>query len=118
MMRNVLNDVARNQFGPEGSARNRADVPLGGSSSIPGFIPPDPKITAPDELMARSEFHECVEKLPRDLRDVVDLHSYQEFTLKEVADLLDIGVATAQRRWSRAKIALIKLLHNFRPEHL
>lgn len=52
----------------------------------------------------------ALEKLPEELREVVILHYFQEFNLRETAQILHIGVPLAKYRIKRAKELLRSLL--------
>ena len=117
-MRQVLIDLGRHHFGPEGSAANRADVPLGGNSSSPGFVPRESSTFAPDKLAAWTEFHKRVEELLDEQRAVFDLLWYEELTQEEAANLLGVSVPTVKRRWRDAKLTLIELLGDNLPGDL
>ena len=64
----------------------------------------------PERLALWAEFHGHVEKLPSDLRDVFDLHFYQEFSLEETADLLGVSKNVVRTRWRKARLALIEAM--------
>jgi RNA polymerase sigma-70 factor (ECF subfamily) len=78
VMRRVLIDLARHHYGPEGSAAHRAEVPAGGSSGVGAPTPTAASSNAPDALAAWREFHERVDQLPEEQREVFDLLWYQE----------------------------------------
>jgi RNA polymerase sigma-70 factor (ECF subfamily) len=63
--------------------------------------PPD---AAPswDELEEWGEFHRKIDELPKEEREVVDLHFYQGLTKAEVAELLGVHVLTIHRLWNSA----------------
>jgi RNA polymerase sigma factor (sigma-70 family) len=56
----------------------------------------------PSHLAQWTEFQEGIDRLPEDLRAVVDLRFYQLLKLEEVARGLGISVRTAKRRWRQA----------------
>jgi RNA polymerase sigma-70 factor (ECF subfamily) len=55
-----------------------------------------------DELEAWCEFHRKIDELPKEEREVVDLHFYQGLTKAEVAELLGVHVRTVHRLWNSA----------------
>src|SRR5262249_14276484 len=63
--------------------------------------PVDPEGEASD-LVLWSEFHETVEQLPPNEREVVDLHFYQGFTQAETAQLLGLHDKAVSRLCRRA----------------
>jgi RNA polymerase sigma-70 factor (ECF subfamily) len=64
----------------------------------------------PRSLAVWREFHEQVERLPDDERDVFDLLWYQELSRPEAAAVLGVSVPTLKRRWLRARIRLKEYL--------
>jgi RNA polymerase sigma factor (sigma-70 family) len=109
IMRRVLIDLARHHYGPEGSAAHRAAAPSNATTaSTPA--PTAGSSNAPDALAAWGEFHERVEKLPEEQREVFDLLWYQELGQQEAADVLGVSVPTVKRRWRDAKMELLDLL--------
>jgi RNA polymerase sigma-70 factor (ECF subfamily) len=63
--------------------------------------PVDPEGEAAD-LVIWTEFHEAVEHLPEEEREVVNLHFYQGLTQAETAQLLGIHDRAVSRRWLHA----------------
>jgi RNA polymerase sigma-70 factor (ECF subfamily) len=106
-IRRELIDLARHYYGPEGIGANHASHP------DPHAGPPDaPDPTAsPDSLAEWREFHEKIEDLPDEEREVVSLIFYQGLTQAEAADLLQVAVRTVQRRWHAALVKLDKIFH-------
>lgn len=64
----------------------------------------------PCNLAEWTEFHEQVEALPDDEREVFNLLWYGELTQAEAADILGIAVRTVIRRWQAARVRLYKVL--------
>ncbi len=58
----------------------------------------------PLALAAWREFHERVESLPEEQREVFDLLWYQELSQAEAANVLGVAVPTVKRRWRDAKM--------------
>jgi RNA polymerase sigma-70 factor (ECF subfamily) len=65
----------------------------------------------PASLEIWTRFHEEVETLPEDLKEVVELLWYHELTQEEAAGLLDVDKSTVKRRWRRARTQLVLRLH-------
>jgi RNA polymerase sigma-70 factor (ECF subfamily) len=61
---------------------------------------------APDEVAARNDLaatvFATVEQLPQELRDTVHLHYYQELTIQETADAMDVATSTVKYRLRQA----------------
>lgn len=64
----------------------------------------------PCNLAEWTEFHEQVEALPDDEREVFNLLWYGELTQAEAAQILGIAVRTVIRRWQAARVRLYKVL--------
>jgi RNA polymerase sigma-70 factor (ECF subfamily) len=60
----------------------------------------------PHRLAEWTEFHEQVETLPDELREVFDLLWYQELTQAEAAELLGVSDRTVRKRWQEARLKL------------
>jgi RNA polymerase sigma factor (sigma-70 family) len=71
--------------------------------------------SGPESLAEWSEFHQLVERLPPDERDIFHLIWYAGLPQKDIAELMKISVPTVQRRWYAAQIHLSKLTHGQRP---
>jgi RNA polymerase sigma factor (sigma-70 family) len=69
----------------------------------------------PDELDRWCRFHEEVEKLSAEEREVVSLIFYHGWKQTEVADLFGISERTVRRRWDAAKEKLGQILKPPRP---
>ncbi len=109
MIRRELLDLSRRHFGPN-RPRN---VSLQGD--VEGSIPPphaDPSDSTNDPrlLLAWSEFHEQIQKLPTEERQVFELLWYQELPQAEAAAILNVSVPTVKRRWLSARLLLREAL--------
>jgi RNA polymerase sigma-70 factor (ECF subfamily) len=108
-MRRELLDLARRYRsqrinGPSHAAdRERSDARV--SSPDPPAAEEDP-----DDLEKWCAFHEAVERLPVERREVVDLIYYHGWTQAEVAEHLCMSKRTVQRHWSAALLKLHALL--------
>jgi RNA polymerase sigma factor (sigma-70 family) len=58
------------------------------------------------ELERWARFHEAVDELPAEEREVVSLIFYHGWTQAEVAQCLQMGERTVRRRWELALITL------------
>jgi len=110
-IRRELIDLARHHFGPHGDAAHHlSDHPaLGSASNNPPAIPAD-ETHDPTVLASWTEFHEQVESLPQEERDVFDLLWYQGLTQPEAAELLDVPLRTLKYRWRSARLRMTELL--------
>jgi RNA polymerase sigma-70 factor (ECF subfamily) len=81
--------------------RVAGEVPL--SSDDVAFEEPPPEV-APGEALA------AVERLPSDLREVVELHDLRGMRYREIAERLSIPIGTVGTRLVRARAALKEML--------
>jgi RNA polymerase sigma-70 factor (ECF subfamily) len=111
-IRRELLDLARQHFGPEGQGAHHAShAETDGSPGAAPAGPEGPDTTyEPSRLAVWSEFHQQVEALPADERDVFDLVWYQGLTQDKAAALLGISEATLKRRWLSARRRLHQVL--------
>jgi RNA polymerase sigma-70 factor, ECF subfamily len=74
---------------------------------------------APDEIVARKDLQQAVyasvDALEPDLRDTIHLHYYQELTLQETADAMDVALSTVKYRQQQALAELQKKLRSPEP---
>lgn len=119
-IRRTLIDLARHHFGPEGPhARHHSDA-SGKAADDPGgavqqaFSVGDS--CEPETLAAWAHFHETVERLPDEQREVFELVWYDSMPQQQVADVLGISVPTVKRRWRGARFLLAEALHDETPE--
>ena len=89
--------------GPLGLGAHHASRPEHGSAA-----PPEPADAAhePAALLAWCEFHERIQALPADERELVDLLYYQGLPQAEAAAVLNVAVRTVQRRWQAVLLKL------------
>jgi RNA polymerase sigma factor (sigma-70 family) len=91
--------------------------PEGGSDGgdAAGFEPPDDTTRDPGRLDAWTRFHEAVERLPDQQREVFDLLYYQGLSRAEAAELLGVHVKTVRNRWVAARLQLCEELDGEMP---
>ncbi len=111
-IRRELVDLARQYYGPQGAGAHHASAvgQPGTDSTPPHPAEPADETHEPGELAVWSEFHQWVDRLPEEERDVFDLLWYQELTHPEAAAVLGISEATLRRRWLAARQRLYGLL--------
>jgi RNA polymerase sigma-70 factor (ECF subfamily) len=97
-IRRELLDLARHFSGRE---RSRVPAPDGSADLGPADAAPTP---ADLELWCR--FHEAVEGLPAEEREVVGLIFYHGYTRAQVGELLGVSERTVHRRWQSACVRL------------
>lgn len=108
-IRRELLDLKKHHFGLEGPA----------SHHHTDHLPPDSHggslsdaAEEPEDLSQWSAFHDAVECLPSELREVVDLLYYEGLTQEEASVLLDTSPRTLKRRWQEAKLLLHEKLRS------
>lgn len=107
-IRRELVDLARRYLGGDRKHGRLVNYVGGmGSHSYHDLLEQAPAPTAePGDLEAWSRFHEQVDLLPDELRELVGLLYYQGLSQPEAAELLELSVRTVKRRWREAKLAL------------
>jgi RNA polymerase sigma factor (sigma-70 family) len=65
----------------------------------------------PEEVEKWCRFHQEVEKLPAEEREVVGLIFYHDWKQAEVADLFGVSERTVRRRWESAMVKLGHILN-------
>ena len=115
-IRRSMIDLIRHHFGPEGAAgKHRSDV-FGDSTGDGGVIK---NITAqncePESLESWEQFHETVDQLPEQEREIFQLVWYGGLQQQEIASLLGVSVPTIQRRLYRARRFIRSVLRDQQP---
>jgi RNA polymerase sigma-70 factor (ECF subfamily) len=103
-IRRELIDLARQLYGPEGLGANHdSNGPHDGAQ-----LPVEPIDTSHDtaDLDRWYRFHQAVENLPTEHREVVSLIFYHGWTRAQVADLFQVNERTIRRRWQEALLRL------------
>lgn len=103
-VRRTLIDLLRRHFGPHGDAgKHVSDLPEA-PSGVAGAVDNARAGSArPETLQAWTQFHEAIELLPADEREVLQLVWYGGIEQKEIAAMLGVSVPTVQRRLYRAR---------------
>lgn len=102
-IRRELIDLSRHHNGPEGIGKNHHTDQQ----------PPDEKggsvhamAAEPEDLAEWSEFHQRVDHLPEDEKEVVNLLFYEGLQQDEAATVLGVSTRTVKRRWQSARVRL------------
>jgi RNA polymerase sigma factor (sigma-70 family) len=103
-IRRELLDLGR-RFAAEYKARFRISTDADDSSAGPGHEPVAEQ-EDPEHFEKWCRFHEEVEKLPPEEREVVGLIFYQGWKQAEVAQLFQVTERTVRRRWESAMLRL------------
>jgi RNA polymerase sigma factor (sigma-70 family) len=99
-IRRELIDLARHHYGSMGAgAQHHSDAGEAAAAS------PDQHYE-PTTMEDWTAFHEQIDRLPSDQREVFDLIWYKGLTQPVAAEILGISLATLKRRWQSARILL------------
>lgn len=111
-IRRELIDLGRKHFGPHGIGRNHHTDHHGEERGTAIHTIESP----PSDLAEWTEFHERVQSLPEDEREVFDLLFYEGVSQDEAASLLGCSVRTIRRRWHAARVRLHGELNDGLPD--
>ena len=118
-VRRELIDLARKLQGPGGLARNQESVapkPVSQESGDRASNEEHCETYEPAKLASWGEFHEAVDQLEDDLKEVFQLIWYQGLSQDAVATLLNISQKSVSRRWLKARRELYSVLGRQLPE--
>ena len=117
-IRRELLDLAKHYYGPQGRGARHATVDRRqqDASGTPAAHEPPDAGGGPDRLAAWTEFHQQIERLPDEEREIFDLLWYQGLSQAEAAALLNVSERTVKRRWQSARLKLHEALHGELPE--
>ena len=99
-IRRVLIDLARSYGGKYGLSSNHDT----------GYADAEFPDRAQPNLSRWTAFHEAVEQLPDDARQVFDLLWYSGLSRAEVCDVLQVSRSTLMKRWRKARLELTKAM--------
>jgi RNA polymerase sigma-70 factor (ECF subfamily) len=108
-IRRELLDLARHYYGPEGEGAHHDSVGPQPDDSRRGVDPAAPVI-ADDDVERWTRFHEEVERLPLNEREIVGLVFYHGWTQVQVAELFQRDVRTIRRWWESALVRLHRVM--------
>jgi RNA polymerase sigma-70 factor (ECF subfamily) len=113
-VRRELLDLAR-RCHAEGLVGSPSGDPAGDSAD--SGLPEVPDATAEDaNLDLWCRFHEAVEQLPREEREVMGLAFYHGWTQAQIAELFQVDERTVRRRWQSACLRLNRLVGEDLPQ--
>lgn len=115
-IRRTLIDLVRHYYGPEGLAENHHtddDKAEGRGQLVAQHYDQSHE---PKTLSRWRDFHESIENLPDDEREVFQLLYYDGMTQAEAAGILGIAEKTVRKRWYAARLSLHLALGPERPE--
>lgn len=102
-IRRELLDLKKHHFGPEGRGANH-HTDHQPSDELGGVLAN--KADEPDDICMWGEFHAYVDRLPEELKEVVNLLFYEGLTQEEASVILGVSERTIKRRWQEAKLKL------------
>lgn len=108
-IRRELLDLARQHYGPHGIGTNHD------TDRRPATEQQTDVAEEPSDLDAWTRFHEQVERLPDDQREVFDLLWYEGLTQPEAATVLGMSLKTVKRRWQDARLFLFEAMRGEPP---
>jgi RNA polymerase sigma-70 factor (ECF subfamily) len=114
-MRRELIDLARHHHGPHGLGAHHESVPPD-DPGAPALDTPGSTTNEPDRLAGWTEFHEQIEALPDEQREVFNLLWYQGLTQAEAGALLGVTERIVKWRWRAARLSLHRALRGELPE--
>jgi RNA polymerase sigma-70 factor (ECF subfamily) len=117
-IRRELLDLAKHYYGPQGHGANYASLaqkPDQSQAELP--FERAASVDEPDQVEPWTAFHQQVERLPAEEKEVFDLLWYQELSQAEAAELLRVSERTIKRRWASARLMLHEALKGRLPEY-
>ena len=103
-IRRELIDLSRHYYGAEGvGARHHTDGGIAAEATSDGRF-------GPEDLESLTEFHQEVERLADEQREIVNLLWYEGLSQPEAAAVLGVSLATVKRRWQASRLALYQKL--------
>jgi RNA polymerase sigma-70 factor (ECF subfamily) len=115
-IRRELLDLAKHYYGPQGHGAHHDSVGPQEQNGATILEAATRGSWEPGPLAAWSEFHQQVEKLPDEEREVFDLLWYQGLTQDEAARVLGVSERTVKRRWQSARVQLYEALGGDLPQ--
>jgi RNA polymerase sigma-70 factor (ECF subfamily) len=107
-IRRVLIDLARRYYGPQGIGSHHDTVGAPTDGQTPPKYERADVSGEPADLAEWTEFHERVESLPEEEREVFNLIWYEQLTHEQAAEVLGVTTRTVRRRWQDARYKLCK----------
>jgi RNA polymerase sigma factor (sigma-70 family) len=102
LIRRELITLLKHYYGPQGlGAHHDSQGGEWSSSAHPADLGPDP-----ERLAQWARFHECIDGLPAEEREVFSLVWYHNLEQHEVAQVLSMSPSTVKRRWRQARLHL------------
>jgi RNA polymerase sigma factor (sigma-70 family) len=107
-IRRVLIDLARHYGGPEGLGSHHDTAARGPDGEALPRMERSDTSSEPSSLAEWSEFHQQVEAMPEEQRELFNLLWYQQMSQEEAAEVLGVTARTIRRRWRETRYHLEK----------
>jgi RNA polymerase sigma-70 factor (ECF subfamily) len=115
-IRRELLDLAKHHFGPLGQAAHHHTEGGTAPDDETGPLAREPADAGePETLEGWTRFHEAVEALPDQEREVFNLLWYEGLDQPGAAEVLGLGLRTVKRRWQKARLLLYEALRGEAP---
>jgi RNA polymerase sigma-70 factor (ECF subfamily) len=115
-VRRELLDLCKHHFGPQGpGARHHTEGSRPADEGTGPLARRADEADEPASLEGWSRFHEQVEALPEEEREVFNLLWYEGLPQEQAAAVLGVGLRTVKRRWQKARLLLYEALHGEPP---
>lgn len=117
-IRRELLDLVKHYYGPQGAGAHHATIgpKADGDSSRPSPLDQADADDGPSRLAFWTEFHQEIDRLPDEDREVFDLLWYQGLSQAEAGKALGISDRTVKRRWQAARMRLYQSLRGEPPD--
>jgi RNA polymerase sigma-70 factor (ECF subfamily) len=102
-IRRTLIDLVRHHFGPQGPAAKHESM---GTNDVRNVRNQPDAHDQPETLDSWAQFHEAVDQLPNEEKQVFELVWYSGLQQQDIACLLGVSIPTVQRRWYKARFLL------------
>lgn len=113
-IRRELIDLCRHHLGPQGRGGNHqtAARPVAGAGTAlpPPLYEREELTQEPARLAEWAEFHERVETLSTEDRELFDLLWYNDLSMAEAAEVLDLSTRQVRRKWRAVRLRLHEAL--------
>jgi RNA polymerase sigma-70 factor (ECF subfamily) len=116
-IRRELLDMAKHYYGPQGQGAHHATGAHKIASDSKASLDPAGPVEDPERLAAWTAFHDQIEQLPEEERQLFDLLWYQGLTQAEAAALLNVSERTVKRYWASARLRLHQALGGILPDY-
>jgi RNA polymerase sigma-70 factor (ECF subfamily) len=115
-IRRELLDLARHHFGPQGQGAHHHTEGGQAADGSGGVLEHEPdSAEEPETLEGWTRFHDAVEALGDEEREVFNLLWYEGLDQSAAAAVLGVGLRTVKRRWQKARLLLYEALHGEAP---